>query len=125
LDTVEVGESFDAGLTTAYDEQAKQMGPEVAGVLPEGFPRDVPLYIPSSLIDFGEGDGGRSYLEFDTSDSQAVVRRRLEADLSSSGWRPRGSGPDASFAKGDRQIGLTLSDLRPGTRIRYVYRPEP
>ena len=53
LETVDVGEGVDAGLTTAYDEQAKRVGPGIAGVLPEGFPPDVPLYTPSSLVDFG------------------------------------------------------------------------
>jgi len=125
LDTVDVGEGFDAGLTTAYDAQAKQVGPEVSGVLPQGFPRDLPLYTPSSLVDFGEADAGMHYLEFDTSDSAAVVRRRLQADLSKSGWRPLSADLATSFVKGDRQVGLTIRDLSPGARIRYVYRREP
>jgi hypothetical protein len=98
LETVEVGEGFDVGLTTAYDQKAKQVGPEVAGVLPDGFPRDLPLYTPSSLVDFGEADAGLQYLEFDTSDSAAVVRRRLEAKLAASGWRPLSADLATSFA---------------------------
>ena len=125
LETVDVGEGLDAGLTTAYDEQAKQVGPEVAGVLPEGFPRDLPLYTPSSLVDFGEADAGMHYLEFDTSDSVAVVRRRLEAGLSKAGWMPLSADLTTSFVKGDRQVALTIRDLSPGTRFRYVYRQEP
>ena len=125
LDTVNVGEGFDAGLTTAYDEEAKQVGPEISGVLPQGFPRDLPLYTPSSLVDFGEADAGLHYLEFDTSDSAAVVRRRLAAELSKSGWQPLSRDRSESFVKGDRQVGLTIRDLSPGARIRYVYRREP
>jgi hypothetical protein len=125
LETVEVGEGFDVGLTTAYDQKAKQVGPEVAGVLPDGFPRDLPLYTPSSLVDFGEADAGLQYLEFDTSDSAAVVRRRLEAKLAASGWRPLSADLATSFAKGDRQVTLTVRDLSPGARFRYVYRQEP
>ncbi|MEE9562346.1 MAG: hypothetical protein V3W50_04680 [Thermoanaerobaculia bacterium] len=125
LETVDVGEGLGAGLTTAYDEQAKQIGPEISGVLPQGFPRDVPLYTPSSLVDFGEADAGMHYLVFDTSGSAAVVRRRLQADLSKSGWRPLSADLAASFVKGDRQVGLTIRDLSPGARIRYVYRREP
>jgi hypothetical protein len=125
LDTVDVGEGLGAGLTTAYDKQAKQVGPEVSGVLPQGFPRDLPLYTPSSLVDFGEADAGLHYLEFDTSDSAAVVRRRLQADLSKSGWRPLSADLATSFVKGDRQAGLTIRDLSPGARIRYVYSREP
>lgn len=124
LETVDVGEGLDAGLTTAYDEQAKQVGPEVSGVLPEGFPRDLPLFTPSSLVDFGEADAGMHYLEFDTSDSVAVVRRRLASELSKSGWQPLSRDSADSFVKGDRQVGLTIRDLSPGARIRYVYRQE-
>ena len=125
LDTVEVGEGFDAALTTAYDEKAKQVGPEVAGVVPEGFPRDLPLYTPSSLVDFGEADAGMHYLEFDTSDGAAVVRRRLEAELARAGWRPLAADLTTSFVKGDRQVTLTIRDLSPGARFRYVYSREP
>ncbi|MGB3561956.1 MAG: hypothetical protein WBH85_02410 [Thermoanaerobaculia bacterium] len=124
LETVEVGEGFDAGLTTAYDEKAKQVGPEISGMLPEGFPGDVPLYVPSSLVDFGEADAGLHYLEFDTSDSVAAVRRRLVGELAKSGWQPLSRESAESFVKGDRQVGLTIRDLSPGARIRYVYRQE-
>jgi hypothetical protein len=65
------------------------------------------------------------YLEFDTSDSAAVVRRRLEAKLAASGWRPLSADLATSFAKGDRQVTLTVRDLSPGARFRYVYRQEP
>ncbi|TNF70718.1 MAG: hypothetical protein EP299_13435 [Acidobacteria bacterium] len=126
LDTVEVGEGFDAGLTTAFDQKAKQVGGEkISGVLPQGFPRDLPLYTPSSLVDFGEADAGMHYLEFDTSDGAAVVRRRLEADLANSGWRPLSADLTTSFVKGDRQVTLAVRDLSPGARIRYVYSREP
>lgn len=124
LETVEVGEGVSAGLTTAFDQQAKALGPEVAGVLPEGFPADLPLYTPSSLVDFGEADAGRRYVEFDAADAASVVRRRLEADLARSGWRPLSAGSATSFVQGDRQVVVTIRDLSPGSRIRYVYRPE-
>jgi hypothetical protein len=126
LDTVEVGEGFDAGLTTAYDQKARQVGGEkISGVLPQGFPRDLPLYTPSSLVDFGEADAGMHYLEFDTSDSAAVVRVRLYAELAKSGWRPLSTDLATSFVKGDRQVTLTVRDLSPGARFRYVYSREP
>lgn len=125
LDTVEVGEGFDAGLTTAYDEKAKQIvGPAVAGVLPEGFPRDLPLYTPSSLVDFGEAGAGMHYLEFDTSDGASVVRRRLETELAKNGWRPLSADLTTTFVNGDRQATLAIRDLSSGTRIRYVYSRE-
>ena len=102
----------DATLSTAQDEQAKTAAPGFSGVLPETYPKDAPPYVPSTLIDFGEG-----WVAFQTPDAMATVRARLTAL-----WRGRGwSGDGATFAKGGRTLRVQLEDARPGTRIRVEY----
>lgn len=121
LETEDVGESFDAELSTEEDTIGRpRKEPEIAGVLPGGFPTDVPVFKPSSIVDFGELGGGRHYLEIDTSAPVSAVAAELEGALAGFGWSRDGAGSSA-FTKGDRRLGLVLRSLSPGTRVRYEY----
>jgi hypothetical protein len=125
LETEDIGDAFDAGLSTEEDRKGRPpRDPEVAGVLPGGFPGDIPLFRPSSIVDFGELDGGRHFVEIDTSAPVAAVRAELERSLAGSGWAREGaaaSGGPGRLVKAGRVLGLALTDLSPGTRIRYEY----
>ena len=124
VETVDVDAGLGAELTTEFDEQARQVDASVAGVVPLDFPADVPIYSPSSLVDFGEIDGSRRYLEFDTTEPPSAVRGKLKSALINKGWIPSPStGGVESYLKGSHRLGIQLSDLRPGTRIRYEYEP--
>jgi len=118
LDTEDIGAAVDAGLSTAADEQAAVRGPEVAGVLPEGFPPDAPLFTPSSVVDFGEVGGGRYFVEFDTMAPLAEVQGMLIARLGTQGWTPLASG---EYSKPPYRIRLEFREMSPGTRIRYEF----
>lgn len=122
LETVDVDEGPEAGLTTEFDEYAAARPvQEMAGILPSDFPSDVPVFSPSSLVDFGSPGAGR-YVELDTSAPIEGVRVTLESQLSGSGWGSSGSGGDVlTFNKAGRQLKVVLQDLSAGTRIRYEY----
>ena len=124
VETVEVDAGPGAELTTEFDEQAQQLDSSLAGVVPEDFPEDVPIYTPSSLVDFGEIREGWRYLEFDTAKTPPAVRAKLKTGLVDNGWLPSTAGGGVeSYLKGGRRLGINLSDLHPGTRIRYEYEP--
>lgn len=125
LETEDIGAVFDAGLSTEEDQKGRpREDPEVAGVLPGDFPGDIPLVKPSSIVDFGELSDGRHYVEIDTSVPLSRVSADLARDLAGFGWAGNGdpaSGGSAIYSKGGRVLGLGLTDLSPGTRIRYEY----
>ena len=53
LATVEVSAAPDAAYSIADDKVERRANPNaIAGALPDGFPTDIPVYLPSSLVDF-------------------------------------------------------------------------
>lgn len=122
LETVEVDEGPEAAFTIENDEfAAPRPAQEMAGVLPSDFPADVPVFSPSSLVDFGS-PGGERYVELDTSAPLNGVRKSLESQLSNAGWSNSGStGETTLFVKAGRELRVVLRDLSAGTRIRYEY----
>ncbi len=116
LETVDVGAARDATLSTAGDAQEKRHEAAFAGVLPTGFPKDLPVYEPSTLIDFGGGPQG-SYALFQTPDDVARVRARYPATLRSRGWSAAGD----AYAKGTHHVRMAIESAHPGARIRIEY----
>lgn len=124
LDTVEIGEAPDAGFSTEFDEQARQVVTEAAGVLPTDIPLDVPIHSPSSLIDFGEAGEQRRYVAVDTSANVSKIRQKVVSELASAGWElSSDADPRMEFSKAGNSLIVVVEDLRPGTRLRYEYSP--
>lgn len=115
--TVEVGAAPDATLSTQGDRVETRHESAFAGVLPTGFPKDVPVYEPSSLVDFGES-GGWSYAVFQTPQDLAVARQRFQELLRARGWAADSA---AGFAKQGRHLRLAFENAHPGARIRVEY----
>lgn len=105
------------------DPQARPRKPELVGLLPEGFPADLPLHLPASLIDFGDGDGGRAYVTLASPEARARVRAGLLAAARRQGWSVEEGGSALELRKGGRRVGLRLDDGRPGTVYRFDYPP--
>lgn len=117
LETVDVGVAPDAGLTTESDEQARREAVRTAGVLPSDFPSGLPTFAPGSIVDFGPG-----FVDVDTSVSISEVRSSLSAQITRAGWSAERLGDRAlSFSRSGRSVEIVLTDLSPGTRIRYSY----
>ena len=118
---VDVGPSRTSVLTTAYDDVAPERREAFSGVLPSDFPADLPLYDPSNITDFGDGDGSRFVLMF-SSDAATMVRDRMRAELARSGWALiEGDGERGTWRRGSQSVILDIRDARPGTDIHVEY----
>lgn len=117
---VEVTASPVENLTTEHDEVAPQRPQEqMAGVLPSGFPADVPVYTPSSLVEFGEG-GGRFVL-LATPNAADSVRTSYRMTLESAGWSHAGGGREQRFTKDDRTLRVEVRSTGGGSEVRIAY----
>jgi hypothetical protein len=122
LETVEVGGGPDAALTTELDQKARQVAIEVGGVLPSDFPSDLPVFSPSSVVDFGQLPTGGGFVEVDSPVPVDEVRSSLATLLQRSGWSVEAIGDAGNtYSKGGHRVRLTLTDLTSATRIRYEY----
>ncbi len=124
LEDIDIGAAPDAELSTELDEQGRRIAIEVSGVLPTDVPLDVPIHSPSSLIDFGEVDEQRRYVAVDTSAGMSTVRGRLVSELGTQGWALASEEESKlEFSKAGRSLVVVVEDLKPGTRLRYEYKP--
>ncbi|NJL27022.1 MAG: hypothetical protein HC897_03630 [Thermoanaerobaculia bacterium] len=126
LETVEVTPGLE--VTTEGDQQAKPRPVELTGVLPPGFPADLPIYLPSSVVDFGAAASGYRQVELLTPHPRDQVAAVLEQRLRQKGWTvASGEGARSNrkrLSKPGREAWLEVRDARPGTAFRYDYRPE-
>jgi hypothetical protein len=126
IETEDVAPPLDDELSTEDDLQAVQRAAQISGLVPGDVSPDLPLFAPSSVVDFGGPAGGRAFVDLDTGEPVAVVRGWLGERLPGAGWTIGAIGDDLVEAhKGERRVAYRLTDLRPGTRIRLEYEPRP
>lgn len=123
LETVEVAPNLE--VATENDPQAKPRPVTLVGILPTGFPADLPIYLPASVVDFGSASNGYQQAELLSPHPRDQVAAGLEQKLRQNGWSiaPAG-GTQAKLSKGNRLVWLEVRDARPGTIFRYQYRPQ-
>jgi len=122
METVDVAPPLE--IDTSADQEAKARQPSLVGILPGDFPRDLPLHLPASLVDFGESAAGRPTVTLLTPDEISGVRRDLQSKLAAAGWESSsGSGGTLVLKKGGARAWLAVEDGRPGTLYRYEYQP--
>ena len=120
IETKEVGAAPDATLSTEGDAVEHRRASTFSGVLPGGFPKDLPVYEPSSLVDFGQ-DASGSFVVFQTPDDPARVRARYPAAIAAHGWMREGGDAAGTFSRGGRRVRIAFESLRPGTKVRVSY----
>jgi len=118
LETEDVGAPVDASVTTEYDIQAKSSQEIIGSRLPSDFPRDVPLYSASSVINYGPAEANRRFVELSIPAQPNSVKRRYNAQIEAAGWRPGGEG---EFLRQGRTIVVTYRQGTPGTWVRIEY----
>ncbi len=118
LETVDVAPALE--IDPADDTTAVQRPAALVGVLPKGFPDDMPLYLPASLVDWGSGAGGR-YVNLLTPHGQARVEPRLTSLIRDGGWTVTRTGEGWLLRKGVQRVRLWIEDARPGTLYRFEY----
>lgn len=117
LETVEVGAKLDAYASLDQEPvEARRAAPAggIAGALPEGFPKDVPLPSPASLVDFAAtpGEGLSVTLEQQSAPEAAV--RAYEAKLRAAGFA---SGEGGLWSRAGRRLRVSVSDFGGAARI--------
>lgn len=116
LQTVDVGAAPDAAASLAGDVVATPPPAPggVAGELPQGFPREVPLPAGGGLVDFGPAPGG-AWVELVVAKPLAEVESAYRRRLESAGFRADGGG---RYTRGALRIAVTCTRRGAGTSVR-------
>ncbi len=119
LATVEVAAAPDAAYSIADDKVERRANPNaIAGALPDGFPTDIPIYLPSSLVDFTSRPEGDAVVVFATPAAVSTVSAALSQKLRAAGWQAGASG---SWTKAGRKLRLTVEPSAAGSRFRIEF----
>lgn len=119
LATVEVTAAPDAAYSTAEDRVERRADPNaLAGALPDGFPSDIPVYRPSSLVDFSPRPDGGATVVFATPSEVATVSSAMSQKLRGAGWQP---GTGGSWTKAGRKLRLAVESTAAGSRFRIEF----
>ena len=122
LETVDVGSGYDADLSTSTDPRERRIESELGGVLPSDFPADMPIFSPSSIVDFGQPGGSGRFVEVDTPVPRSEVTSSLGARIERAGWAVDSVGEGGNtYSNEGRRVRVILTDIGSGTRIRYEY----
>ncbi len=122
LETEDVAPPPDASLSTAHDAQAKTRSEGISGIVPSDVPVGLPLYSPSTVVDFGKVGPGRRYLTLVTADALAKVEKSMRGDLIAAGWQLSAGADGKVVATRDEiEVDFQWIDAQPGTRIRIEY----
>jgi len=116
LQTVDVGAAPDAAASLADDVVAMPPpAPDaVAGELPQGFPREVPLPAGGGLVDFGPAPGG-AWVELVVPKPLAEVEGGYRRRLEGAGFRAAG---DGRYARGALRIAVACARRGAGASVR-------
>lgn len=116
-ETVDIAPAI--SVPTDGDVEAAAPRKGLVGVLPNDFPRDLPIYLPSSVIDFGKKDG-RRFVLLQSPDPRPGVEAWLRRAAADAGYRVEGQGGRLQLRKGERRV--TLGFAGQGTsEFRYEY----
>ncbi len=119
LPTVEVTAAPDAAYSIEGDRVEQRANPNaMAGALPDGFPADIPLYRPSSLVDFTPRPEGGASVVFATPAEAAAVSGALQQKLRAAGWQ---AGTAGNWTKAGRKLRLVVEATPAGARFRYDF----
>ena len=116
---VDIAAPADVALSFDDDIQAKRTDAGLAGVLPGGFPEDLPLFDPASIVDTSETDDGRMVVVLQHPASPHEVESFLDRELPLAGWQSQGG---ASYRNGEgREVEISIEPLGAVTRARVVF----
>lgn len=119
LPTVEVSAAPDAAYSTTGDVVERRANPNaMAGALPDGFPPDIPVHRPSSLVDFSPRPDGGATVVFATPAPADSVVSALQQKLRAAGWE---AGPPGIWTKAGRKLRLSVESTAAGSRFRIEF----
>jgi hypothetical protein len=122
LETVDIGSGYDAALSTEADKKERRIKADVGGVLPSDFPAGLPVFSPSSIVDFGHAADSGGFVVLDSPVTRSEVASSLRTRVERAGWAVESvNGEVTTYSKGGQRVDVRLTDLGSGTRIRYEY----
>ena len=124
LETFDIDEGADKNIRPEDDvREAPREVVSLIGLLPSDFPEDVWVYEPSSIVDLPAAGSEETFIVFKAREPIAAVAAKLERRLAADGWSGPGlsGGELQTWAKGDRRLGVGLTDRREETDIRIEY----
>ncbi|MEM8997825.1 MAG: hypothetical protein AAGF23_23790, partial [Acidobacteriota bacterium] len=98
------------------DPQEVRRPPGLSGRLPAGFPENLPLFLPASLVDYGLDDSDR-WVDILCPASLSRVRSEMLDKARAEGWRVDG---ETLFFE-DREVRLEFRDGNPGSVVRVYF----
>lgn len=124
IDIVDVGEGIDSQIRPEEDERAEVRERGLLGVLPGDFPKDLWVFEPASIVDFGAAEGGRSYVALRAVAAPADVARRFQTEERARGWEVTAATSTLlTFSKDGRRVEAELEHRGNETWIRIDYPP--
>ena len=120
FDEVVVDSVDDGEFTTVFDEIGPRPVKGISGLLPPDVPRELPLYTPAGLIDFGAGARGR-FLVLQADAPPDEVRDEQLSRLRRGGWRVSPEGAGWRLDRSGRTVRLTLQAVETVTQLRFDY----
>ena len=122
LETVEIGDGYDANLSTEEDQRERRVEVDMGGVLPTDFPAEMPIFTPSSIVDFGQPGGSGNFVVVDSPVPRSEVESSLASRIQRAGWTVDAIGDEGKiYSRQGRRVRVIISDLGSGSRIRYEY----
>lgn len=121
VEVEDVALPVDAELTLEDDVKGPKIVQGLGGVLPSDYPRDLPIHLPSSIVDFGRG-AEVAFVEFESPTSKAAVAAGLRRRLAEAGWELTAGQGSWVATRDGRRARFELDDSGGGTRIRVEYR---
>ncbi|MEO8275956.1 MAG: hypothetical protein ABI639_07020 [Thermoanaerobaculia bacterium] len=119
LATVDIAPAPDAAFSTAADRVERRPSADaIAGALPDGFPADIPVHRPASVVDFGARPGGGYAVTFATPSPPATVSAAMATKLRAAGWQAASAG---QWTKAGRKLRLVVEATAAGSRYRIEF----
>lgn len=116
LQTVEVAPPPDALVDIDTDVRERRRAEAFSGVLPSGFPRELPLPAGASLV-----DQGPRWVELLVGRRLAEVRPQYLRQLAAAKWSVAAEGDRHRLSRGGQSVRLSLAAAGPSTRLRLEY----
>jgi hypothetical protein len=119
LEAEEVTAAVDAAHDPSADPKEERRTTSFLGVLPGDYPEDLPVPEGSSLVDYGDREGGWRYVELHTTVSADAVRSELEEAWRAAGWQQGAE----QYEKGPVDARLVIESSSPTlTRVEILWR---
>jgi hypothetical protein len=116
LQTVDVAPPPDAKVDPSLDRQERRRAETFSGVMPGGYPSDLPLPSGATLV-----DQGPRWVEVLVGRPREGVRDEYVRRARGAGWNVGGEGPALELRRKGRTVSVRLSASGPSTRLRIEY----